>query len=231
MVGPGLGRSDWVRASFFALLKSFKKKTVTLDADALWLLQAQADSKSTFAETLRELDQNNTVILTPNEIESTRLLTRFVDEATTPASVNQVTAAIAGSLEEPLVVMAKAQALEKFPQLAGFYRLLDGLGDTHLLLKGQVDIVLSGESVGFVKNESAKKRCGGQGDILAGLVSLYACWSHSRDGAPFRGMLLGSFVTRECSRAAFEQVGLSLTTSRIVAVMPGLLQGLLDFDC
>lgn len=46
-----------------------------------------------------------------------------------------------------------------------------------IVKKGQFDIIANGIDSYIVKNKSSPKRCGGQGDLLAGLISTYSFWA------------------------------------------------------
>jgi len=53
------------------------------------------------------------------------------------------------------------------------------LGNVNILHKGYADIVTNGELAFMVKNKGSSKRCGGLGDMLAGLTGLYSFWGNN----------------------------------------------------
>ena len=211
-----------------------KKKQIVVDADILYLLSIvptkNKEEQLRLWDILGEVDNNNVLILTPNEIEVTRLIQKYVDHSITPAHINSITLDIDSQLTEPFTILTKEEALGKFKSLKIYYDLIEGMTNTNLLLKGLLDIVISGDHVGFVKTQSSKKRCGGQGDILAGFTSLYADWSIKAHKSPFKGILMASILTRECSRIAFNKYGMSLTTTKIISIMPEVLRELIPIE-
>lgn len=88
-------------------------------------------------------------------------------------------------------------------------QLAQGMGGVNLIHKGYADIITNGKRVFLVKNRGSLKRCGGIGDCLAGLSSLYTYWStkYGREGESedrvLYGCILGSFITRDASFRAF----------------------------
>lgn len=46
------------------------------------------------------------------------------------------------------------------------------------MYKGYSDIITNGEIAYIVNNRGSLKRCGGIGDILAGLACLYSVWGN-----------------------------------------------------
>lgn len=68
--------------------------------------------------------------------------------------------------------------------------------------------------------ESSKKRCGGIGDILTGLTSLYAYWGkiHNKEDnmGVLLGCVLGSYITRCSSKNAYNINKFSLTAPNII---------------
>jgi NAD(P)H-hydrate repair Nnr-like enzyme with NAD(P)H-hydrate dehydratase domain len=45
-----------------------------------------------------------------------------------------------------------------------------------MIIKGQFDVIMSRETSYVVATEGGKKRCGGIGDILAGVTSACGLW-------------------------------------------------------
>lgn len=99
-----------------------------------------------------------------------------------------------------------------------------------VLKKGIVDILSNGESCYYVATESSLKRCGGQGDILAGIIGTFASFSSNLEMG-LEGQLIddreklllstlaASIVNRKASFLAFKERTLSLTTPDILNIM------------
>lgn len=58
-------------------------------------------------------------------------------------------------------------------------RLSNYFGGVNILYKGYADIVTNGKKVYMIQNRGSSKRCGGIGDILAGLTGLYSVWGNN----------------------------------------------------
>lgn len=51
------------------------------------------------------------------------------------------------------------------------------LGGVTIVAKGLTDIITNGEVVTYCTEKGSPRRCGGQGDILAGSIGTFACWA------------------------------------------------------
>ena len=85
----------------------------------------------------------------------------------------------------------------------------NNIHDFTLLIKGQNDIVLGPQSF-LINTEGGLKRCGGIGDILAGVASVYSLWDFEL------GPALASRVVRMATRRGFEKEGRGLTAPSII---------------
>ncbi|CAG8445577.1 14405_t:CDS:2, partial [Dentiscutata heterogama] len=102
-------------------------------------------------------------------------------------------------------------------------------GGVTIVQKGENDLISNGNSVFLVDNKGGLKRCGGQGDILTGLISTFISWgvaykkniwAHDNSISPTDIPMLASFagctLMRECSWAAFTKLGRSVQTSDMI---------------
>ncbi len=177
VIGPGLGRDDFIKKNFFNIASQFKDKLVTMDADALWLLQELDKSSKNLSDLIGEIDKENTIILTPNEIELARLLQRFINKEIKPEDVSATSKALYTiGQSDTIKIWTREEALKHCSQLDIFYQLINSLNNTNLVVKGQVDIIITPDKVAIVKLEGSLKRCGGQGDILTGFISVFGEW-------------------------------------------------------
>lgn len=78
-----------------------------------------------------------------------------------------------------------------------------------MLIKGEEDIILGPRSF-VVRTPGGQKRCGGIGDILAGVTSACSLWNFEL------GPVLASRIVRKATYLAFEKEGRSLTAPCIV---------------
>ncbi|CAG8798281.1 19179_t:CDS:10, partial [Cetraspora pellucida] len=102
-------------------------------------------------------------------------------------------------------------------------------GGVTIVRKGKNDIISNGNSTFLVDNKGGLKRCGGQGDILTGLISTFIAWgvaykkniwehdnSITSSDIPMLASFAGCTLMRECSWAAFEKFGRSVQTSDMI---------------
>ncbi|EGG01238.1 uncharacterized protein MELLADRAFT_50177 [Melampsora larici-populina 98AG31] len=113
-------------------------------------------------------------------------------------------------------------------------RLSKSLGGCTILQKGFNDIIAcDGYDSIIIDTEGSPKRCGGQGDILSGLVGTWLAWGKlyldkqttnldqingedekiKQEEITLISASLGSKITRTCSNLAFDQFGRSMQTS------------------
>ena len=107
-------------------------------------------------------------------------------------------------------------------------------GEVVVVEKGAMDRVCAGDGPPVVVSEGGSpRRCGGQGDVLAGCIGTFLSWAAagaagssgegedseaaeiSRD-AKVASAFAGSLLTREASRAAFEERGRSMVCGDVV---------------
>lgn len=203
VIGPGLGRSTLL---FEFLVKNIfpgvKNKPIIMDADFLWFLsssQAFAEQfEFNFPDFLSGLESNNnSIILTPNQIEMHRLSQslgfkngmqeyRIEDVGKAQKAVFEYLTETYKSfpeIKEGLYQKITNKELQSIPNNSLLAQLSDFLRKyktTSVFLKGQVDLIFntSGE-VFCVGIQGNQKRVGGQGDILAGMLAANHSFSAS----------------------------------------------------
>ncbi|XP_022659393.1 ATP-dependent (S)-NAD(P)H-hydrate dehydratase-like isoform X1 [Varroa destructor] len=105
--------------------------------------------------------------------------------------------------------------------------LASSMGNVTILAKGGVDIVSDGLSLVLGDETGSPRRCGGQGDILAGLLGVFSYWAFNaqKTGMLSQACPLGpgivaglgaSMVTRRCARQAFRRMKRSTLSTDIV---------------
>jgi ATP-dependent NAD(P)H-hydrate dehydratase len=208
VLGPGLGRGATAKSIVQKILatkvdvsRPDVKWPLVLDADALYFLANDKDMLQNLRASGRAAS-TPPVYLTPNVVE----LTRLCDKAGVQDAAGLVDWLRPEDGSNSLViVVAKGDA----DQIVRSVELVDiGRGSTVA-----------------VKTHGTKKRCGGQGDILAGLTAVYAAWAarfiaeHDIDGATFfsdiymSACVASSSTTRRASALAFEALGRSMIAS------------------
>jgi len=230
VVGPGIGRGEFISKHLLEILGYFEGKLILLDADALWILHEEgkrAKGAKSLSAVLGEVAKKNTLVLTPNEIELARLLQAFVDEKSTPEEVREFGQSLydysAKDIYSRLSVEEAQSVAKHFDKVK---KLMDGVGI--LLIKGQADIVF-GRSVEVWRGQSGLKRCGGQGDVLGGLCSLYGYWAKEK-GDVERGLIMACAVTREASSIAYSKYLWSLTAQKVIESLPEAIKTIFELS-
>ncbi|XP_065059402.1 ATP-dependent (S)-NAD(P)H-hydrate dehydratase-like [Rhopilema esculentum] len=85
----------------------------------------------------------------------------------------------------------KVDANRKTEELVSLSR---SLGGVTLVGKGEIDIITDGEYVVKVTEKGSPRRCGGQGDILAGAVGTFIHWASTRKSIPAPAAVSGAFA-------------------------------------
>lgn len=225
VLGPGLGRGDdaaVVAAAVIGAATSGSFPPLVLDADALFFLTRERALLSALRAPGGGAPR---VLLTPNAAEL-RMLCAAVDAAGVSAGAGPLAACA-----DPNDARALADWFGSGPP--GGVTGTAGGGVVVLVLKGVVDRVVAsrrGEVVyEEVCAEGSRKRCGGQGDVLAGLVALYAGWvGRSPAGASctdgtfplpvyVHAAAAACATTREAGRLAFAMHRRSMVASQMIA--------------
>ena len=126
-------------------------------------------------------------------------------------------------LEKQLAASSSPEALQRV-QVA---ELAAALGGVTVLLKGRVDVVSDGETTLEVGFQGCPRRCGGQGDVLAGAAATFASWALHADlwkaNTGFCDLPPGvlaaygaAFTTRFASHFAFQQHGRAMVGSDLL---------------
>ncbi len=172
VVGPGLGRDEWVMKAAREIIRlaGARKLPVVLDGDGLWSMRGHD-------EALLALGERD--VLTPNKVEAERLAQQ-----------------LAGRTMRALVVK-----------------------------KGPTDEIGSSELK--CETEGSPRRCGGQGDVLAGTVACFLNWSKDKPLADRDALVWGACdLVRESSRAAFGVAFRGMVTTDLLAQLPSTMQKL-----
>ncbi|XP_030836566.1 ATP-dependent (S)-NAD(P)H-hydrate dehydratase [Strongylocentrotus purpuratus] len=104
------------------------------------------------------------------------------------------------------------------------------LGHVTVCMKGANDIISDGHNVLVCCGEGSPRRCGGQGDILAGTMGVFTFWAHQAvlHRANIKNEYLKIFgptlcaaygaclLTKRCSSRAFEKNGRGMTTTEML---------------
>lgn len=197
VIGPGLGRDAHMLAlaARVAQCAIAARLPLVVDGDGLWMV----------AHNLAVVRGAHTVVLTPNLAEYSRLA-----------------AAVAG--RDP----AAARATDAVPPVQ---ELAAALAGPTVLQKGArshggADVVaaaVDSTPVLCCAVPGAPRRCGGQGDVLAGATAAFFAWlaRHNRDApeaalSPVHAALGAAALTRTAARLAFESMRRAMLTTDII---------------
>ncbi len=158
-----------------------------------------ADGLSLITERPELIKNYYKVILTPNSVEFSRLCNSVFGGDIKPAP---------------------SASAEKIRDLSL------ALGNVTILNKGATDVASNGRLVVCCSGGGSNRRCGGQGDLLAGALAVLFHWAIAfgdKGGAPAPPELLATYascrLTRECARLAYSQNGRSTTTTDLVRLI------------
>jgi len=131
-------------------------------------------------------------VLTPNAMEFSRLVKAVLDRDVAPSSN-----------PDPGLVAEVATAL----------------GHITILHKGLKDVISDGKDTVECGAAGSPRRCGGQGDLLAGALATFVHWALTLTSPPASLLLAAwgaSRLTRGCGEVSFGAVGRAVTTSDMV---------------
>jgi ATP-dependent NAD(P)H-hydrate dehydratase len=201
VVGPGLGREVVVFSMVLPIIEYAVAVGIPVVIDADGLFMLE-----TFPG-LWNVVQNHSMkfILTPNKAEFDRLCKR------------------AAIQDPPDLISSNVDAVK-------LEALSQSLSGATVLLKGKEDLISDGAGVWRVQEEGSPRRCGGQGDLLAGSLGVAAYWAASHASkAPVQSLsediplspnvlacALASVVVKRAAKLAFSKHARGTTTPEIL---------------
>ncbi|KAM6386115.1 ATP-dependent (S)-NAD(P)H-hydrate dehydratase isoform 1-T2 [Alca torda] len=206
VIGPGLGRDEVLLENAKGIIEKSKVKgiPIIIDADGLWLISQQPSLIQGYQR----------AILTPNYMEFSRLYEAM--------------------LRDPV---------DSSDHHGCVLRLSQAMGNLTIVQKGERDLISDGEKawstvvdsllykdelhhalVLVCSHEGSSRRCGGQGDLLAGSLGVLAHWAFLAGAEKTNGQnpfLVAAFgacsLTRQSNHQAFQKFGRSMTASDMVS--------------
>ncbi|KRX00633.1 hypothetical protein PPERSA_00860 [Pseudocohnilembus persalinus] len=215
IIGPGIGRDKNITQYIPEIIKGFENnQIILLDADGLWFLSNGNTEK--MEEVVKQKSKN--IILTPNQVEFERLWDSLMPQQEKKINREQKQKIIQernylSTQESPIQEISIDDEL-----VQDTVRLSKRLNNVNIILKGIVDVITDGKKAYIVTQEGSSKRCGGIGDILTGLVGLYAFWGQQSGvkGGSLEGCVLGSYIARLSSQYAYERYKFGLTAPNVL---------------
>jgi len=220
VLGPGLGRDGAVLKSTSEAIRAARDANVplVLDGDALWLLKDQPDLIRGYKR----------AIITPNAMEFDRLhRAAFNDQPAPPIKLSEESYLNTSSSPVGLEL-----SVQEEPGLS-VAKIADWLGGVTVLRKGVVDIISDGTTAFGCSAFGSARRCGGQGDVLAGSCGVFLSWATS--GKSPMNDIIGaaygaSLLTRRANQQAFELHKRSMTTPDLLHTLGVAFHDLYDSD-
>ncbi|CAD8078433.1 unnamed protein product [Paramecium sonneborni] len=213
VIGPGLGR-ELITTQILEQLFQFNNSIKILDADALWHISQKQNKLIGIIQ-----EKSDQFILTPNAMEIRRLLEYFDMEYIKPnydciEQFNDKQSRTNQIINDQDLNYEQITIQFGYPALIA--ELSRKLNNVIIVSKGQNDIITNGKVGYAVHIQGSNKRCGGQGDILSGLIGLYSYWAQHQNIDKIEGCILGSIVTRKAAKNAENKEHFSLTTPKII---------------
>ena len=181
VIGPGLGRKTVAIETTKFIIKAAVEAQlpIVIDADGLYALN----------QDLSLIYGYKKCILTPNVVEFERL--------------KQHASQLMGKDADVDVNLDDADDSDPYRQVLAVSKLLGGVT---IFRKGAVDVISNGEVVFGINEEGSMRRCGGQGDILAGSLGLLSHWMqiNAQELDPFSEKLF-SVVSSSSSLSSSEK--------------------------
>lgn len=213
VIGPGLGRDEGTLALVERIIEEAKSKQMpmVLDGDALFLLTKKPQLVHGYERAL----------LTPNVVEFARLEKALFGDNEEAADMSELKPE-AGSNAE-LGRWMEIDDSDTSSPLWRAVRLAREMGNVTVMQKGEVDVITDGKRAAISTAEGSNRRCGGQGDVLAGSSGVFLHWAFhgaNNDGPGLEGAIPAAFaasvLTRTANQLAFQEHHRSMTTPDII---------------
>ena len=233
VVGPGLGRDDVILETARMIIEEARAlgKPIVVDADGMYLVTRAPDAVRGYSR----------ATLTPNANELARLAAGVVEERNAEERNAEERNAEERNAEEKNAASGGNASLGVL--------VSERLGGATVVCKGAADeaCVANGgrATVRTVDVRGSNRRCGGQGDVLAGTVAVFQAWRAAadaeaakveRDGeddendadaeaeAAAEAAAAACSVVRLAAREAFAKRGRSMVTGDLIEELGGVME-------
>jgi len=118
-------------------------------------------------------------------------------------------------------------------------KLCKSFGNITIVMKGKVDLISDGTTTIKCEEEGSPRRCGGQGDILSGVIGVFMAWAHQHYSSgsitpsipyPLLASYAGASLMRTSSREAFKKYRRSTTTPNMIEQIGTSFEALFSED-
>ncbi|BET00162.1 Hypothetical Protein NTJ_12979 [Nesidiocoris tenuis] len=203
LIGPGLGRHETVFENVFKIVEHMKDSPG--EQGFYRPLIFDADGIHFLSHFPKVLqDYKGDVYLTPNIVEFSKLMSVIIGHR-----YQQPT-------EKDLQDLSRAIGK-----------------NVTIVLKGNIDLIADSTSYFSCETPGSFRRCGGQGDMLSGILAAFAGWAAIRRytnyphvATPVSDNVLACYsachLTRTCNRAAFENLSHSMLVTDMIKHLPAV---------
>lgn len=202
VIGPGMGRHPAMLQTAERVIRSARALNlpVIVDGDGLFLVAQQPDLVRGYER----------AVLTPNAPEFARLERAVLATGDDDSAHTASDAAVAGEQPRDREESRDSDPYHfggpvdsTAPEVAQCARLAAALGCV-VIQKGANDIVADASGHAFVcRAPGSLKRCGGQGDILAGMAGVFAAWAIMQERPLAQAAFAAACIARRASMYAF----------------------------
>eukprot|EP01083_Nonionella_stella_P093469 261971_1 len=183
VIGPGLGRNPLILQTSSLIMQAAKRleMPIVVDGDALYMLSFLIDQKA-----CTHIVDYPRAILTPNAMEFHRIWKVVMKEEPpdldmklniedVPTAYPLMTSESATQQEPDIFKVSE----DHHKDIRDTANLAKRLGFVTIVRKGRIDIITDGNYAVCCVAKGMPRRCGGQGDVLAGLTGLFSAWGCS----------------------------------------------------
>lgn len=240
VIGPGLGR-DYDESQMDAIINNIKGKFIVGDADFFWMLtqylKANPDLKLKDVFD-KQTESQNTLILTPNHLELTRIYKYMLNSELSQEDIdNQMNILEKASGVHCTGFRIESDAFLQKTKLKLLYDQIQNNPRVIFFIKGKCDMIFNSQYFSVIKGIGVNKRCGGQGDIIAGLSCLYSRQFRDKGSSALSGCLAASYLVRKTGlmlanmqgNQGYKKTMLSLTASDVMNVLPMAIHNVVGF--
>lgn len=219
VVGPGLGRDVAMLKEFGFLLDCLANKTVICDADFFWFL---AQDPAGYKKALRAVKR---VVLTPNLLEFGRLVKLVTGKEFDATELNE-------HLKELEKYQNEFEFVDFGAKVPELKRVFDWFEQPNLVLlvKYKNDIIVTKDQTLVVKTVGSRKRCGGLGDLLAGVLAQLVQLAEAANTDIVEGIALSCQLLRRSAAEASRDRPLSLVASDVLLELPNQVHQVMNCE-
>lgn len=209
VIGPGLGRDLSIIKEMPLILDCLANKSIICDADFFWFLAQDPD------RIRKSLKAAKRVVLTPNVAEFGRLVKLATGKELDSDGFGKFLDGLGKSRRE----FETVNIFDKIPEVKKTWEFFDN-PKTVLLIKHRFDLIVTKDSALVVTTTGSRKRCGGMGDILTGILAQLVQLADQGESDTVEALALGCYLLKKSAAEASRERPISLIASDVLAELP-----------